>query len=86
MSLYIMSFYMQPGVGLNSKQRQRKDTDGLGCKHHLLTLEPLNITHNSWNTEINVHGYEEGPGEKPWKIKIFLVITLDNMYVLYYIL
>ena len=33
--LYIVSLHVT-GVGLNSKQRQRKDTDGLSCKLHLL--------------------------------------------------
>ena len=27
------------GVGLNSKQRQRQDTNGFSCQLHLLTLE-----------------------------------------------
>ena len=34
------------GVGLNLKQRQKQDTEGFSCKLHLLTLEPLDITHN----------------------------------------
>ena len=55
LSIYIMSFYMQPR-GLNLKQRQRQDTDGLSCKLHLLTLEVLNITHNRCLTELNAFG------------------------------
>ena len=61
--LYRLSIYCLStcNLGLNMKQRQRNDTDGLCCKLHLLSLEPLNITHNSWNTEINAFG------EKPWR-------------------
>ena len=43
------AFYMQLGVGLNSKQRQRQKTDGFSCKLHLFTLELINtLYHNTW--------------------------------------
>ena len=44
--LYILSFYMWLRIVLNSKQRQRKDTDGLHWKLHLLTLN-CRITHTT---------------------------------------
>ena len=33
--------YVQLGVGLNSEQRQRQNTDEFKCKLHLLTLGGL---------------------------------------------
>ena len=41
------------GVGLNSKQRQREDTDRMGCKLHLLPLELLSAIHNTYYTKIS---------------------------------
>ena len=73
------------GVGLNSKQRQRKDTGGLSCKLHLLPLLYHWISHTIVETQKSVHMDMEKYLEKnPAMIKIFLVITLKDMYVLYY--
>ena len=46
--IYYATVYVQLGVGLNSKQRQRQNTDGFSCKCHLLTLRLINtLYHNT---------------------------------------
>ena len=58
---------MQLGVGLNSKQRQKQNTDGFSCKLHLLTLELINtLYHNTW-----YHNLEE-----ELEIKISTIIKM----------
>ena len=47
--IWYTAFHMQLGVGLNSKQRQRQNTDGFSCKLHLMTLELINTLYqNTW--------------------------------------
>ena len=84
----ILLFTCDLGVGINSKQRQRQNTDGLICKLHLLTLELINtLYHNTW-----YHNFEDRTVEKncsnTWKknpiiIKIHLMPTFKYLYISY---
>ena len=77
---------MQLGVGLNSKQRLRQNTDGFSCKLHLLTLELINtLYHNTW-----YHNFEDKTVEKNWSktqkknhiiIKIHLMTLHSNIFI-----
>ena len=64
------AFYMRLGVELNSKQRQRQNTDGLSCKLHLLTLELINtLYHNTWYHTLEANWrklLDKDPEEKPY--------------------
>ena len=67
--LWYAAFYMQLGVGINSKQRLRQNTDGFTCKFHLLTLELLNaLYHHTWYHNLKVK-LEEKHWIKTWKKK-----------------
>ena len=60
--IWYTAFYMQLGVELNLKQRQRQNTDGFSCKLHLFTLELINTLHdNTW-----YHNFEDKTVEKNW--------------------
>ena len=65
------------------KQRQREDTDGLSCKLHLLTLESLNIIHNSRNTEINAYG--EKPCNNQINILKYISVIQMEIFMFFYI-
>ena len=55
------------GVGLNSKQRQRQNTDEFRCKLHLLTLRLINtLYHNTVENKWKQH-WSNNAGDKLWR-------------------
>ena len=75
------------GVELNSKQRQRQDTNGFSCKPHLLTLELITtLYHNTLYHNFVREELDKSTGEKTWKknpiiIKMHFMTLHSNIFI-----
>ena len=50
--IWYATAYVQLGVGLNSKQRQRQNTDEFRCKLHLLLLDSSTLCREELETTV----------------------------------
>ena len=79
--IWYTAFYMQLGVGLNSKQRQRQNTDGFSCKLHLLTLELINTLYYH-TVKLEEKHCIKTQKKNPIIIKIHLMTLHSNIFTL----
>ena len=74
-------------VGLNSKQKQRQDTNGFRCNLHLLTLELINTLYLNFEDKTVDKNWRKTLERNPIIIKMHLMtlhsFTFKYLYDIY---